>query len=289
MQQDQVRGEIWITTAGYSYSDWVGPVYPPGTPPGAFLRLFAERFSAVELNFPYYRMPTAHAMEAIAAKVPGHFRFVVKAHKSLTHDRSGDPAAPAREFASGVAPLRDRSMLAGVLLQFPYSFRYNDSNRLYLDRLLKTLGEECFVEFRHADWQQDSVVKGLADRGAGIVNVDLPALRGLPERREHITAGTAYLRLHGRRADTWWRGTNVTRYDYLYNQNEMDEVEARTKKLAAGAQLVFVVFNNHFAGKAVANAESLVSSLEAGGAAKLAPGVVTLGTTRLGYSSSSKP
>ncbi len=278
MQQDQGHTELCVTTAGYSYSDWVGPVYPPGTPSGDFLPLFAERFSSVEINFTYYRMPSAHALETIAAKVPTHFRFVVKANKTLTHDRPADPSPLAAQFASELAPLRERKMLGGVLMQFPYSFRYTDTNRLYLDRLLNAFGHNGrrFVEFRHAEWQQSSVIDGLADRNVGLVNVDLPALRGLPAAQEHITAATAYLRLHGRRTDTWWHGTNVTRYDYLYNNTELGQIKSRVKKLATGAQLVFVVFNNHFAGKAVANAEALTDSFLAQGAKKLAPGVVAV-------------
>ncbi len=27
---------VWIGTSGYSYRDWVGPFYPPGTRPVAF-------------------------------------------------------------------------------------------------------------------------------------------------------------------------------------------------------------------------------------------------------------
>ena len=80
-------GAIIVGTSGYSYDDWVGPVYPPGTDRRDFLTLYAERFSFTELNFSYYRLPTAGSLAQIAAKVPDAFQFVVKAYRSITHDR----------------------------------------------------------------------------------------------------------------------------------------------------------------------------------------------------------
>ena len=50
-------GEVIIGTSGYSFPDWVGPFYPPGMKSGDFLRYYAERFPAVEVNATYYRIP----------------------------------------------------------------------------------------------------------------------------------------------------------------------------------------------------------------------------------------
>ncbi|GHT80108.1 hypothetical protein FACS1894130_10720 [Spirochaetia bacterium] len=51
--------QILIGTSGYSYPEWVGPVYPKGTKQADYLALYAGLFSAVELNFSYYQMPKA--------------------------------------------------------------------------------------------------------------------------------------------------------------------------------------------------------------------------------------
>lgn len=42
---------ILVGTSGFSYDDWVGPVYPEGTPRQDFLSQYAARFPFVELNF----------------------------------------------------------------------------------------------------------------------------------------------------------------------------------------------------------------------------------------------
>lgn len=51
--------EILIGTCGYSYHEWVGPVYPVGTKPGGYLGCYAGMFPTVELDFAFYAMPKA--------------------------------------------------------------------------------------------------------------------------------------------------------------------------------------------------------------------------------------
>jgi uncharacterized protein YecE (DUF72 family) len=61
------KPRIAIGTCGYSYKDWVGPVYPPKTKPGEMLDLYAERFAAVEIDATYYRVPGIVTFESMAA------------------------------------------------------------------------------------------------------------------------------------------------------------------------------------------------------------------------------
>jgi uncharacterized protein YecE (DUF72 family) len=51
--------EILIGTCGFSYNEWIGPVYPEGTKKDQFLPLYAGRFKTVELDYTYYMMPKA--------------------------------------------------------------------------------------------------------------------------------------------------------------------------------------------------------------------------------------
>jgi uncharacterized protein YecE (DUF72 family) len=50
---------IHIGTSGYSYTDWIGPVYPEGIKKDEYLPFYAALFPTVELNFSYYQMPKA--------------------------------------------------------------------------------------------------------------------------------------------------------------------------------------------------------------------------------------
>ncbi|TVQ28243.1 MAG: DUF72 domain-containing protein [Spirochaetaceae bacterium] len=256
-----------IGTSGYSYADWVGPVYPSGTRPNQFLEHYARRFGFTELNFTYYRMPTADGLQRIAAKTPDGFRFAVKAHRTLTHDRdaawSPRIERDAERFVDAVVALGGNdgpSRLHGVLLQFPFSFHYTDATRRYLASLLDALSPlRLFVEFRNTDWSRASVLRELERRSVGLVIPDLPRLPGLPVQQPLLTSDHGYLRFHGRNEATWWTGTNVTRYDYLYTDGQLAEWVEPVRALADRARTVAIAFNNHFEGQAVRNAEAFAA------------------------------
>ena len=63
-------GTVYVGTSGYSYSDWVGPVYPQGTPPDRFLELYAAEFAVTELNISYYTLPGADQLSRMVKRTP---------------------------------------------------------------------------------------------------------------------------------------------------------------------------------------------------------------------------
>ena len=258
---------LLIGTAGYSYSDWEGTLYPPGTPRGAYLGLYAARFPVVELNFSYYAQPAARTLEGMLRATPGDFLFSIKAHRSLTHEPGDELAAEVRRFREGIAPLARSGRLAAVLFQFPYSFHYTPGSRRHLAGLCEAFADlPKAVEFRGVEWQRPSVYEGLRGWNAAFVNVDAPPLPRLPLPTEEVTAELAYVRLHGRNLANWWQGDNASRYDYLYSSAELEEWLPRIERLLARVRLTLVIFNNHPGGKAVRNARELSARLQGSGA-----------------------
>ena len=253
---------LLVGTSGYSYPDWVGPVYPPGTRQEEYLGLYARRFDFVELNFSYYRQPDPGVMEKLQSKVGEEFRFATKAHRSLTHERQPDFAAEARRFREGIAPLERSGRLAAVLLQFPFSFHYDEQSRRYLDRLCRTLeGLPLAVEFRNRDWSRESVRAELERRNVALVSTDLPPLPELPSPELLVTSPLAYVRFHGRNSTAWWTGDSASRYDYRYSAAELDEWARRMLDVLKTLGVMIVAFNNHYRGQAVANALELKERL----------------------------
>jgi len=188
-------GEILIATSGYSYADWVGPVYPPGTDKRDFLPLYARRFPFTELNFTYYREPTAEGLRQIADKAPPSFRFVIKAHKTLTHERGAGWEGGAERFLEALEGLAgagsgsSAGRLLGVLLQFPYSFHYDAINRRYLASVTDALKPtRLFAEFRNDEWDRASVWSEMERRDVGLVIPDLPQLDRLPQMKPRLTS-----------------------------------------------------------------------------------------------------
>ena len=143
-----------IGTAGFSYKDWEGPVYPSPTPRD-FDRLsfLASFFSCIEMNVSFYRVPTAKQVEGWVARVEDRpdFRFLFKMFQGVTHD--GDHA-PIDAFLQALSPARER--LGAILLQFPFWFRNTQPNRARLSELASRLsGWPCAIEVRDRSWLID--------------------------------------------------------------------------------------------------------------------------------------
>jgi uncharacterized protein YecE (DUF72 family) len=251
--------KIIVGTSGYSYKDWVGPFYPAGTKESEFLSFYEKHFGYVELNFSYYAMPSSRLTEGMAKRTREGFLFGIKAHKSLTHEIDMQNAeAAAAGFKKGVEPLVKNGKLGAVLFQFPASYHYTDENRVYLDKICTWFSDyPAAVEFRNAEWLRDSVIRALAERNVSLVSVDEPALPRLLPPSEHVTSPLAYIRFHGRNKKDWWSGTNVSRYDYLYSDPEIEEWIPRIERMIRIARILIVAFNNHFNAQAVKNAVRL--------------------------------
>ncbi|MBI2568002.1 MAG: DUF72 domain-containing protein [Candidatus Schekmanbacteria bacterium] len=259
-----------IGTSGYSYEDWVGPFYPDGTQRGAMLAHYAGVFAATEVTSSYYRIPHPRTCEQMLEKVPAGFMFSVKAHRSFTHERNAD-RTHFGAFAAALAPLLERGQLACILLQFPFDFRNTADNIAYLQGLFGSFEARLVVEFRHRSWQTDETFETLRRYGVGYCSVDVPRLKGLPRPVTVATSPLAYVRLHGRNADRWWRQEEPRqRYDYLYSGTELAEWAARIKELGSRSEDVYVFFNNHYRAQAARNANVLIALLRGSSGAETA-------------------
>jgi uncharacterized protein YecE (DUF72 family) len=267
---------IFVGTSGYSFADWVGPFYPPGTRPGDFLSYYARHFDTVEVNSTYYRIPAPRAIEQMERKTPPGFRFMVKLNQAMTHERSLE-APLVRDFRAALEPLKAAGKYEGLLAQFPWGFRRTPENEAHLAGLRESLGEEpLFVEFRHASWALPDMQERLRDRHLGFCAVDEPALASLMPPVAWVTAEDAYVRFHGRNAANWWggrpaagksaaasvdtasRGTgaeSMDRYDYDYRAEELKEWVQKVRDLAGQARRTYLFFNNCHAGHAARSAK----------------------------------
>jgi len=257
---------ILIGTSGYSYTEWVGPVYPKGTKSEEFLFSYAQMFPTVELNFSYYRMPEAAQLALMHQGAPS-LRFSIKAHQSLTHViDAGHWREQAAIFRRALEPLLANEVLDAVLLQFPSSCLYEIDQRKYLDSLLRVLSPlPLAVEFRNSRWYNNRTLDSLRERQVSFVSLDLPQVQGNPPVMDVPTASLAYLRLHGRNKETWWGSDAASRYDYLYSDSELKALLERVLSLMVGAEKILVYFNNHRRGQAASNAKRLRELLDASG------------------------
>jgi len=194
----------------------------------------------------------------MAEKTHENFLFAIKAHKSMTHDISDNIAKDIEVFKQGIKPLIQAHKLGTILIQFPYSFHYTPNNRRHLAILSSTLAElPLALEFRNIEWIKEPVFSELEQRNICFVNVDQPDLPRLIKPSEIVTADLAYIRFHGRNRQMWWKGDNISRYDYLYDDDELQGWIERIKVIIEKAKILLIAFNNHSRGQAVQNARRL--------------------------------
>jgi uncharacterized protein YecE (DUF72 family) len=110
-----------VGTSGWSYPSWRPGFYPAGVANEDFLRLYAERFTTVELNTTGYRLPSEEQFARWAQQTPPGFRFAPKLPQRSLRSlgtfeervrRLGDRLGPVRVV---VESPRDDGLLALLL------------------------------------------------------------------------------------------------------------------------------------------------------------------------------
>jgi uncharacterized protein YecE (DUF72 family) len=255
---------IRIGPAGWAYKDWEGIVYPSDKPKGFdSLTYLARYFDTIEINSSFYGAPRASAAKTWADRVKGNerFRFTAKLHQSFTHKRNATTKDEI-DFKHGIEPLVEAGRFGALLLQFPWSFRFDAENRLHLIELQKRFREYPLVlEVRHASWAQPEALDLLGDLDIGLANIDQPLFKRSIKPGAEVTAQIGYIRLHGRNYKNWFSPSADVRerYDYLYSVDELEPWVARIKTIAQKAKDTYAVTNNHHVGKAVTNALEITS------------------------------
>ena len=249
---------IYVGTCGFSYKDWIGPFYPGRVKPAEMLPYYSRRFAAVEIDSSAYGVPAQRTTDSMVRRTPERFRFTFKAPQTVTHPPDPNALAvhdDARLLVDAVEPAQATGKLGCILLQFPNGFKPEGNRRDYLARAVEAFdGLPVVVEFRNAAWQSSETMTLLRELNAGYCNVDMPRLEGLLHPSSDATSDVGYVRFHGRSAKTWWRGTNVTRYDYLYSDEELAPWANRIADVEEQTRETYVFFNNHANGKAAKNA-----------------------------------
>jgi len=250
-----------IGTAGWSYADWEGVVYPQKKESGFHPLIYlAAYINIVEINSTFYRTPAMSMSVFWIKKVAAFpdFLFAIKAHQLFTHERKSWIQKDVDDFKLGIEPLRAGERLASLLFQFPWSFANTTGHQDYLVRLFRAFfGYPMTVEIRHSSWDVPEFFKLLTEHCVGYCNIDQPVLKNSIKPSARVTIPEfSYVRLHGRNYKDWFRkeAGRDERYNYLYSQEELDDWVERIKDLGRNSNRVFIITNNHYRGQALANA-----------------------------------
>ena len=265
---------IYVGTAGWSYKDWEGIVYPAQIKKSQHpVEYLAHYVDVLEINTSFYghiKPEWGKLWSRMARSVNPNFQFTAKLNRAFTHSpiavlesTSADTIRATEEderlAKEGLESVAAEGTLGAVLAQFPISFKNTNANRDHLDSVIEKFKQfPLVVEVRHNSWTNEGTLRYFAEKGVAFCNIDQPRLGKAITPSDHVTAPIGYVRLHGRNYEQWFDSDSRNdRYNYLYTESELKHWKLRIDSVAEKAQKTFVIANNHFEGKAAVNALQL--------------------------------
>jgi len=244
-----VSATVHLGTQGWSYDDWKGVFFPPGSKQEDRLPFYSSIFDTVELDTTFYHAPKATIARSWERSTPEGFKFAAKVPREITHDeRLRGVGEKLDAFARAMEPLGEK--LGPLLVQLPAEFVRDESTLRDLAAFLAGTSEglRIAVEFRHASWHEPEVIDLLRRHGAALAWTEW---RELP-RRTDVTADFLYLRWLGDRRE-------IDKYDRVQvdRADSFRAWEADLMKVFGEVREVYGYFNNHWAGHSPASANEM--------------------------------
>lgn len=214
---------LYAGTSGFAYPAWKPDFYPPKLPQKDFLRHYATRLNAVEINYTFRQLPSASTLENWMKATPEGFVFALKAHQRITHITRLKESEFTPIFFKAIDALRVTRRLGPVLFQLPPNFKADPP---VLASFLEKLPEDirCAFEFRNASWLTPEVYQLLEKHRVALCLAESEKF----EVPEVLTAGFVYVRL--RKPD--------------YTPEDRAEIAQRARRLIEGGRDVYAFFKH---------------------------------------------
>jgi uncharacterized protein YecE (DUF72 family) len=244
---------LYLGTQGFSYPSWVGSFYPPHTPAGSFLEVYATQFSTVELDTTFYAIPRGSTIAGWRERTPADFQFAAKFPQAITHQKALTDCGPETVAFLEAMSLLD-SKLGPLLLQMPPSWGAGAFDTL--SAFLETLptGFKYALEVRHKSWLAPAVLpKLLALLHRRAVALCLVQHAWMPALDE-VTAPFVYVRWLGRREDIPDDDFSHVRID---RDVQLDRWAERITGYLEAGLIVYGYCNNHYQGHSPASVRAL--------------------------------
>ena len=187
---------LFTGTSGFAYAAWKPDFYPQKLASRDFLKHYATRLNAVEINYTFRQLPKAATLENWVRAVeqdndvPPGFRFACKAHQRITHFTRLKESEFTDLFFRAIDPLRAARRLGPVLFQLPPNFK---ADAPLLEAFLAKLPADirCAFEFRNKSWMTDEVYRLLEKHRVALCLAESDTF----EVPQVVTADFVYARL----------------------------------------------------------------------------------------------
>ncbi len=228
---------LFAGTSGFAYPTWKPDFYPAKLPAKDFLKYYATRLNAVEINYTFRQLPKATTLENWISATPEGFTFVCKAHQRITHIMRLRESEFTEVFFKAIDPLRATRRLGPVLFQLAPNLKADlPTLTAFVEKLPQDI--RCAFEFRNKSWLVDEVYQLFEKHGIALCLAESDKF----EVPEVLTAGFVYVRL--RKED--------------YSAEERDEVAERVRGMLADGRDVYVFFKHEDTPAGAVYAEELL-------------------------------
>jgi uncharacterized protein YecE (DUF72 family) len=232
---------LFAGTSGFAYPTWKPDFYPPKLPAKDFLKYYATRLNAVEINYTFRQLPKTTTLENWINATPEGFTFVCKAHQRITHILRLRESEFTEVFFKAIDPLRASRRLGPVLFQLAPNLKADlPTLAAFVEKLPKDI--RCAFEFRNKSWLIDEVYRLFEKHGIALCLAESDKF----EVPEVLTARFVYVRL--RKED--------------YSPEERAEVAERVRGMLAGGRDAYVFFKHEDTPAGAVYAEELLKALK---------------------------
>jgi len=230
---------LFAGTSGFAYPTWKPDFYPPKLPAKDFLKHYATRLNAVEINYTFRQLPKTATLENWIQATPEGFTFVCKAHQRITHIMRLRESEFTEVFFKAIDPLRATRRLGPVLFQLPPNLKADLATlTAFVEKLPPDI--RCAFEFRNASWLVDDVYRLFEKHGIALCLAESDKF----EVPEVLTAGFVYVRL--RKED--------------YSPEERAAIAERMRGMLAAGRDVYVFFKHEDTPAGAMYAEELLQT-----------------------------
>ena len=183
----------------WSRKEWLGKVYPKGTPARDYLKFYSQSFDSIELNSTHYHLPSRETVQRWKDDVGENFRFVAKIPQQMSHRQELLAIESGlEEFLITLKPLGYLWPMS--FLQLGPTFDIDKWDRLQKFIRLWPLDLGLSVELRHPSWFENFQLKKTATEffrknNVGTVITDTPGRRDVLHTT--ITATKVMVRFAG--------------------------------------------------------------------------------------------